>query len=132
MTQNSLSRSNTSLEDAIKINRRAQPHPQLSGPFIISPVAPRTPSHHLSPSAHWNNCEKVSYSVFVSYFRELMKSENEVKGNWDIFKGMARFIKSRNPQQCRSHHLKVIREFKGISRYISMVMERISGLKEKM
>jgi hypothetical protein len=61
-----------------------------------------------------------------------MKEENKTIRNWKIFKGMSRFVKTRNPQQCRSHHLKLIKEFKGISRFILMVMERLPKLKEKM
>jgi hypothetical protein len=110
MAQNLLSQSNTSLEETVKNKRKAQTNSEVSGPFIFGKLAHQIVSNHqISSSAHWSNDEKERYAVFVSYFRELMKEEREWKGNWDVFKGMSRFIKTRNPQQCRSHHLKLVR-----------------------
>jgi len=41
---------------------------------------------------------------------------------------MSKFIKSRNPQQCRSHHIKLIREFDGIGNFLSHTVRRIYHL----
>jgi hypothetical protein len=110
MTQNLPLRSNTSLKDTVKNKKKAQADSKASGPFIFAKLPHQAPSNHqVSSPAHWSNSEKERYAVFVSYFRELMKEEREWKGNWDAFKGMSRFVKTRNPQQCRSHHLKLVR-----------------------
>lgn len=52
--------------------------------------------------------------------------------NWNIFKGMSKFVKTRNPQQCRSHHIKLLKQFKGINKFISIVVNRIPKIKEKI
>jgi hypothetical protein len=52
--------------------------------------------------------------------------------NWNIFKGMSRFVKTRNPQQCRSHHLKLIKELREISKFILMINDRFPRLRDKI
>jgi hypothetical protein len=50
---------------------------------------------------------------------------------WKIFKAMSDFIKSRKPNQCRSHHLKMESYFQNIPAIILYYKERIYNYKEQ-
>lgn len=49
-----------------------------------------------------------------------------------MFKAMSKFIESRNPQQCRSYHLKLLKEFHTIGKFIEVVVKRLPSLKQKI
>lgn len=45
---------------------------------------------------------------------------------------MARFIVSKNPQQCRSYHFKVVRVFKGVRMFLRLSIKRVSKMREML
>jgi len=45
---------------------------------------------------------------------------------------MSKFINSRNPQQCRSYHLKLINKFEGTKMFLKLSIKRIKGIREKL
>ena len=55
---------------------------------------------------HWTNQEKEFYYIFLKTFRENFVKK-ELRRTDKIFKEMAKFIKTRAADQCRSHHQKM-------------------------
>jgi hypothetical protein len=108
-------------------------HPFSELPFSLSLTA-SSPllTRPTSIMALWTNSEKKNYFTFTCYFREVLNSLNAEKRNWNLFKAMSKFIKTRNPQQCRSYHLKLLKEFNGIRDFLSRGLNRIGRFKEKM
>jgi hypothetical protein len=98
-------------------------------PFFLSLTA-NSPllTRPTSIMAQWTNSEKENYFMFTCYFREVLKNLNPEKCNWHLFKAMSKFIKTRNPQQCRSQHLKLLKEFNGIREFLSRGLKRIRRL----
>lgn len=55
---------------------------------------------------HWTNFEKQLYYVFLKTYRDNF-IQKELRRTDKIFKEMAKFIKTRAADQCRSHHQKM-------------------------
>lgn len=54
----------------------------------------------------WSNHEKREYYVFLKIYSQFFISK-ELRRNDKVFKMMSDFIKSRTPDQCRTHHQKL-------------------------
>ena len=62
---------------------------------------------------HWNDKEKLKFSIFMDYYNSVFRT-SEIRKNLKIFKCMSEFMKTKNPDQCRSHHQKIKKEFESI------------------
>ena len=62
-------------------------------------------------SGHWNSNEKLRYALFLEYYQKYL-NDTSFKKSKKVFKMMARFIKTRNQNQCRGHHYKTINTYK--------------------
>ena len=107
-------------------SKKQHQHPFSELPFSLS-LAASSPllTRPTSIMALWTNSEKENYFIFTCYFREFLNNLNPEKRNWNLFKAMSKFIKTRNPQQCRSYYIKLLKEFNGIREFLSRGLKRI-------
>ena len=52
-------------------------------------------------------------------------SEKEKRREWKVFKNLAEFVKTRNPNQCRSHHHKMQKDFRTVEDTLDYLKEKI-------
>jgi RecA-family ATPase len=64
-------------------------------------------------TGHWSEKENAKYFAFLKKFKEKF-SEKESRRQWKVFKTLSEFVKTRNANQCRSHHHKMQRNFETI------------------
>lgn len=55
---------------------------------------------------HWNEKERLKYTVFIGFFKTLLE-DPELKKEARIYEMMSDMIITRNASQCRSHHQKM-------------------------
>ena len=55
---------------------------------------------------HWNEKERLKYTIFLSFFKEIFENPLKKK-NLRIYDMMSDMIITRNSNQCRSHHQKM-------------------------
>jgi hypothetical protein len=61
----------------------------------------------------WNFNEKNYYSQFLDLNYDAIQSKR-LRRTKKIFIQMSKFVKTRNPDQCRSHHQKMIKLYHSI------------------
>ena len=67
----------------------------------------------------WKPEEQIKFAVFVDFFEEGYRICGERKQNWKIWRAMAVFIQSKNPNQCRIFHKKPFNSHHSISSILS-------------
>jgi hypothetical protein len=69
----------------------------------MHPVCPRAGRFK---KGHWEESERINYHIFLEIWHK--QFENKKLRRIDkIFKLMSRFVGTRQPDQCRSHHQKM-------------------------
>jgi hypothetical protein len=63
---------------------------------------------------HWSEKEQAKYFAFLEMFEEKF-SQRDSRRECKVFKSMSQFIKTRDPNQCRSHHHKMNKNSKSIA-----------------
>jgi hypothetical protein len=91
-------------------------------PFRIV-QAPFRKSTKYKRDGHWNEKERLKYTVFLGFFRKLLE-EQELKRNARVYEMMSDMIITRSPSQCRSHHQKMEKNKKNITDIISSTAEK--------
>jgi hypothetical protein len=77
------------------------------GPFVFSPCGLQARSLE-SQCIRWTSRELLRYAVLVFYFFEReLRGEPEEK-QWDFYRLLSMFVQSKNPNQCRIFHKKVV------------------------
>jgi hypothetical protein len=66
---------------------------------------------------HWSKRENMLYVMFLNYF-EAKFSKKQNRRLWKFFKLMSEFIETRSPNQCRSHHQKMEKNYSSVSSII--------------
>ena len=101
----------------------------VQGPFIIKNnlVAPPTT---YSKTGHWSDKENIKYYAFLKKYRDKFE-EKQSRRQWKVFKTLAQFIKTRNPNQCRSHHHKMRKGFPTISQTLYSLRIKIPQIEKK-
>jgi hypothetical protein len=62
----------------------------------------------------WNAEENFRYALFLKNYLILMASSSKIKRKYHLYRAMSCAIQSRSPDQCRSHHQKMMRSFKSL------------------
>ena len=72
------------------------------------------------PRVHieWRSSSKENYINFCKKNPNIIITFNEWKNNWSRHRAISYFIKSKNPQQCRSYSIKLMNTFKSIKKFI--------------
>ena len=60
-------------------------------------------------------------------FREKF-SEKESRRHWKVFKSLAEFIKTRDPNQCRSHHHKMKKNYGSLEETLEFLRRKQPGI----
>lgn len=76
-----------------------------------------------SKTGHWNDRENAKYFAFLDKFKDRFL-EKESRRQCKIFKALSQFIRTRNANQCRSHHHKMKKNFKTIEETLSSMMKK--------
>ena len=63
--------------------------------------------------SEWTEEENMNYLSFLKKNANLMQGKQSGK-LWNMFKRMAKFVKTRNFLQCKSHHQKMLAKFETI------------------
>lgn len=82
------------------------------GPFSIKKLKPKNNSYY-HKIGHWSEKENIKYYAFLKRFQGMF-DEREMRREWKVFKALSEFMKTRNPNQCRSHHHKMQKDFPNI------------------
>jgi hypothetical protein len=95
---------------------------EVSLPFKIV-QAPLRKSGKYERDGHWNEKERLKYSVFITFFRRLFE-EPHLKKGVRVYEMMSDMIVTRNPNQCRSHHQKMEKYRVTIDEIVASVSEK--------
>ena len=72
----------------------------------------------------WSGKEEVKYVRFLQSNRDDMEeTQNRRKGK--VFVRMSKFVRSRNSDQCRSHHQKLIKYYKDVKGIIEFYKSEV-------
>jgi hypothetical protein len=58
---------------------------------------------------HWNSQENSKYVAFLALYIDLFKSDPNRKRKYHLNRMASKFIGSRSPIQCRSHHQRMLK-----------------------
>jgi hypothetical protein len=64
--------------------------------------------------ARWNSGEKLRYAIIVFYFFQEGHRGAEGKDKerkWEFFRLLSMFVQSKNPNQCRIFHKRVVENY---------------------
>jgi hypothetical protein len=84
---------------------------------------PKRPTSRLS--YHWSEIEDLKYLEFIHRERRLFDLPLAERKKMRIHHMMSKFIRTRNPCQCRSHHQKMISKFRTIDEIIQNYQRRL-------
>ena len=57
--------------------------------------------------------------------------EKEMRRECKVFKTLSEFVKTRNPNQCRSHHHKMQKDFKTVDETLAYLQLRVPEIEKK-
>lgn len=63
----------------------------------------------------WSPEENLKYCNFLSIYADISHFDQFERKEMGIHKEMSKFIGSRSPKQCRSHHQKMLNKFGKVS-----------------
>ena len=66
---------------------------------------------------HWSVYEEIKYRGFLKNNMQLLNDPQKRKAK-KVYERMASVLQSRDAEQCRSHHLKLMARFQGILQII--------------
>ena len=87
-------------------------------------------SRPASKSGHWSEKEQAKYYAFLCKFEDQF-NEKESRRQCKVFKAMAGFIRSRDANQCRSHHHKMTKSFDSIHETLESLKSKYPYLKKR-
>lgn len=90
----------------------------------------RRSNANINKSGHWTEKENSKYYAFVRKFEDKF-SEKESRRQWKVFKALATFVKSRNANQCRSHHHKMTKNHESVADALKFMRDRNAAIEEK-
>jgi hypothetical protein len=70
-------------------------------------------------TSHWNDEENEKYIQFLVKFREVIEGEKKKRRKWHLNRIMSKFIGTRSHEQCRSHHQKMIKNYRSVEGIIT-------------
>lgn len=73
---------------------------------------------------HWKVKEKIKYIVFI-YFTADTIAKTVGKDLWAVFKVMSSFVETKNANQCRIFHKKMMKQFNDISQLLNKTREEV-------
>lgn len=107
----------------------SDPPSSPKGPFLISDFEGSFLQKHRA-GLTWKSKEHVHYVIFLHRFLPLFqKPPQNTKDQWVLFKMMAEFLKTRNPNQCRMHHKQLISQAGSAEAIVRLSRPAIKGYK---
>ena len=94
-------------------------------PFLLTKKDEK-PSKNVK-TGHWSDKENTKYYAFLKQFPDKF-SQKGLRREWKVFKALSEFVKTRNSNQCRSHHHKMQRDFQTIAETLAYLQIRIPGI----
>lgn len=61
-----------------------------------------------SKQCNWKPEEQIRFAIFVDLFEENYRICVEKSNNWKFWRILALFVQSKNPNQCRIYHKRLI------------------------
>ena len=76
---------------------------------------------------NWPKQEIIKYAVFLTYHNNLMQIyEQDYFQSWTFFRRLSLFVQTKNPNQCRIHHKKMMSDHLSINSLICQLKATIS------
>jgi hypothetical protein len=86
---------------------------------VIYSLDDSPPIKKLYSTSHWTEEENGKYIEFLMKFREVIEGEKKQRRKWHLNRIMSKFLGSRSHEQCRSHHQKMIKNYRSIDGIIN-------------
>lgn len=94
--------------DVVKIEQDWGPEPYPNQAFRITKIVDPNVEQYI-PQGEWTSEENMKYTSFLMQNAKFMEGK-DIGKLWSMFKKMAKFVKTRNFVQCKSHHQKLLRK----------------------
>lgn len=76
----------------------------------------------ISSTKNWTLAENGAYVEFLKDNDKVMKDESNRRSS-KIFLEMSLFIRTKTPEQCRTHHQKVLGKYESIEKIMSLYLQ---------
>jgi hypothetical protein len=74
--------------------------------------------------SQWQQKENTLYGIFLDFFlKKFTYNSQDTKCQWILFKSMSNFVKTRNANQCRIHHKKMLSQHGSEQRVIEFIRD---------
>lgn len=77
----------------------------------------------------WPRHELIKYAVFLNFSQIEMQNDDEAF-SWSFLRKMSLFVQTRNPNQCRIFHKKMMEEHGGLTFLIADIRGKIDKFEE--
>lgn len=91
---------------------------------VIYSLEEQVPTKKQYSTSHWTEEQNRKYIDFLLKFREVIQGEKKQRRKWHLNRIMSKYLGTRSHEQCRSHHQKMIKNYRSIDGIISHFQTR--------
>lgn len=89
------------------------------GPFNFLPAA-ALKVEESTRGLQWPKQDLIKYAVFMTFHLNIQDKVDEVDfKSWSFYRKLSMFVQSKNPNQCRIHHKKMMKDHPSINSLVS-------------
>lgn len=97
----------------------------MSGPFQITSLF-QPKYENTTKGSQWPKQDLIKYAVYLKFTQNVKHNLTETDCNsWSFFRKLSIFIQSKNPNQCRIFHKKMMSDHSSVASLLSELKESI-------